>query len=330
MEQERCKVSIIIPVYNAQLFLDRCVTSVLAQTLCDTEIILVNDGSTDQSGNMCDAYAMRDTRIRVLHLQNGGPAWARNQGIRVAQGKYIGFVDADDYVDHSMFELLYETAERTRSDIYMCNYAVDQSGTVHPAVMDYEPLYLGPEIKTGVIRRYYSGDHNGLYSMCNKLFRRSFIADNSIKINEKLRRGEDAWFVFDCLKAAEVVSFIPKVLYYYYQNSASIMHSLSKDQFEKWTYSRNRLLEENKQLQLTIDWNLFYKDYLYKTVCYCREMVCRNEIALVKSVFEDATYIRALSYRAELPAHIRFLLWLTEKKHYQTAIIVYRLWSLGK
>lgn len=330
MAQAHYNVSVIIPVYNAQQFLDRCVRSVLAQTLPGVEIILVDDGSTDQSGSMCDAYAAQHTRVRVLHLENGGPARARNMGIKIAQGTYIGFVDSDDYVDPAMFERLFEMAERTGSDITMCNYEVDAAGLIRPAVMNYRSLYSGAEVKNDLLRRYYTGDHNGLYSMWNKLFRRSLIRDHSLKINEELRRGEDAWFVFDCLKAANVVSYLPEALYYYYQNSASIMHSLSRDQFEKWTYSRNKLLEENQQLQFSIDFDQFYRGYLYKTATFCREMVRRGELALVKSVFEDTFFLRAIPYRKNLPAHIRLLLWLTEKHHDRTAIMAYRLWGLRK
>ena len=96
MEQKQYSVSVIIPVYNVQQYLDRCVRSVLDQTLPDLEVILIDDGSTDQSGSMCDAYAARDARVRVLHLENGGPARARNQGIRAARGTFVGFVDSDD------------------------------------------------------------------------------------------------------------------------------------------------------------------------------------------------------------------------------------------
>lgn len=330
MEQDNYDISIIVPVYNAQLYLDRCVTSLLAQTLRVGEIILVNDGSTDQSGSICASYAARDRRVRVLHLQNGGPARARNQGIHSAKGKYIGFVDADDYVDSTMFESLFEEAERTCSDIAMCGYAMDKSGFVSQVTMDYEPLYSGTEIKSKLIRRFYSGNHNGLYSLCNKLFRRSFIINNNLVIDESMYRGEDAWFVFDCLKLANIVSFLPKALYFYYQNPASIMHSVSKDQFAKWSYSRSRLLEENRQLQFSLDLDEFYRDYLYKTVLFCREMVRCNESALVKTIMEDQVLIEAIQYRRNLPGHVRILLWLMEKKYVRIAIMAYRVWGFRK
>ena len=329
MEQGICDVSIIIPVYNVQAFFDKCICSVLEQTLQSIEIILVDDGSTDQSGILCDAYAARDERIKVIHIQNGGPARARNQGIQLARGKYIGFVDADDYVAPQMFECLYKLVEQTDSDIAICGYSIEIAGDVYPVKMDFVPLYSGKEeIKEQLIQRYYTGNNSGLYSMWNKLFRRSFLVSNNLKIDEALRRGEDAWFVFDCLKTADIVCYLPKELYFYCQNTMSIMHTLSLDQYEKWAYSRNRLLEENTHLNFRIDLDSFYRDFLYKTVNFCREMLRRNEFDFVKSIFEDPTFTRAIPYRRKLPSHVRLLLWLTQKKYYNTAIIAYRIWGL--
>lgn len=327
MDQGSCKVSIIIPVYNAHAFLIKCVDSVRKQTLRSIEIILVDDGSTDQSGSLCDDYTEKDKRIKVTHLQNGGPARARNQGMRIARGEYIGFVDADDYVAPTMFESLYELAEQTHSDITMCSYSVDVEGDIRPANVNFSPIYNGKmEIKKGLIQRYYTRNNQGLYSMWNKLFRRSFVESNDLRINENLRRGEDAWFVFDCLKNANTVSYLPEALYFYWQNNMSIMHTVSMDQYEKWTYSRSRLLDENKRFHFSIDYDLFYRDFLYNTVIFCREMIRRNELDLVKSIFADSMYIQALPHRRALPFHVRFLLWLTQKKYYNTALIAYRLW----
>ena len=99
-------ISIIIPVYNSEQYLDRCINSVLDQTHEDLELILVNDGSTDKSGEICDSFALNDERIKVIHKKNGGPSEARNVGLDMAVGQYIGFVDSDDYVAEDMYECL--------------------------------------------------------------------------------------------------------------------------------------------------------------------------------------------------------------------------------
>ena len=101
-----CEISIIVPVYKVEKYLKKCVDSILAQTFSDFELILVDDGSPDNSGRICDDYAKKDARVRVVHKQNGGLSSARNAGIEVAKGKYLGFVDSDDYIAEDMYELL--------------------------------------------------------------------------------------------------------------------------------------------------------------------------------------------------------------------------------
>ncbi|MCU5701902.1 glycosyltransferase, partial [Bacillus cereus] len=115
-------ISLIIPVYNAEKFLPRCLDSVKNQTYNDLEIILVNDGSTDYSGLICDEYAQKDKRFTVIHKENGGVSSARNIGLDVASGKYIGFVDPDDWIETNMFENLYHLIEKNKADIVACGY----------------------------------------------------------------------------------------------------------------------------------------------------------------------------------------------------------------
>ena len=110
-------ISVIIPVYNVEKFLAECVDSVLAQTYTDWEAILVDDGATDASGAMCDAYAAKDPRIRVIHRENGGLSAARNTGLKAARGEYVYFLDSDDYIEPDTLALLLETAEREQADV---------------------------------------------------------------------------------------------------------------------------------------------------------------------------------------------------------------------
>lgn len=118
------KVSIIVPIYNVEKYLDRCVQSLIHQTLKNIEIILVDDGSPDNCPAMCDEYAKQDNRIKVVHKKNAGLGMARNSGIEVATGEFVAFVDSDDYVDTSMFELLYKEALKTQADAVFCAYQI--------------------------------------------------------------------------------------------------------------------------------------------------------------------------------------------------------------
>jgi glycosyltransferase involved in cell wall biosynthesis len=115
-----CEISIIVPVYDVEKYLKKCVDSILNQTFKDFELILVDDGSPDNSGAICDQYAEKDSRVRVIHKENGGLSDARNAGIEVARGKYLGFVDSDDFVNEDMYKQLYTSIIENNADLSIC------------------------------------------------------------------------------------------------------------------------------------------------------------------------------------------------------------------
>ena len=121
-------ISVIIPVYNVDKYLERCIDSVIVQTYSNLEIILVDDGSNDDSGIICDRYAKFDDRIKVIHKKNGGVSSARNEGIKYCNGKYIGFVDSDDYIDSTMYEYLYNLLISNDADISCCDFFIINEG----------------------------------------------------------------------------------------------------------------------------------------------------------------------------------------------------------
>src|SRR5690625_3550080 len=125
------KLSIIVPIFNMEQLLPKCLDSILTQTFKGFELILVNDGSTDKSGEICDDYAHKDQRIKVIHKKNGGTSSARNAGLAVAKGDYIGFVDSDDYINKHMYETLYNSAIKHSSDIVLCSYEDVYEGQYH-------------------------------------------------------------------------------------------------------------------------------------------------------------------------------------------------------
>ena len=116
------EISIIVPVYNVEKYLTRCIDSILNQTFTDFELILVDDGSTDKSGVICDKYSKIDSRIKVIHSKNEGAAQARNYGLDIAKGKFIGFVDSDDYINRDMYQILYENINKYNCDICVCGH----------------------------------------------------------------------------------------------------------------------------------------------------------------------------------------------------------------
>ena len=150
------KLSIIVPVYNAEKYIHKFVMSILNQTFTNFELILINDGSSDNSGNICDHYASVDERIKVIHLKNSGASVARNVGVENAIGDYIGFVDSDDYIDSNMYHDLLEAAEDTNADIIKCGYRefdCDLMGRVCNFDSEYECI----RDKKTLLSRFFEG-----------------------------------------------------------------------------------------------------------------------------------------------------------------------------
>ena len=239
------KVSIIIPVYNAAPYLNRCVDSVLAQTLDDLEIILVDDGSTDGSAALCDAYAGRGAV--VLHRNHQGLSAARNAGMDVAVGEYIAFLDSDDYIDPRMYDEMYSVGRREGIDIVCCDYAQVKNGVVSRGAGPYLPA--GRIIGQEEIRRLLITEQSRsvLWFVWKSLFRRRFLADHGIRFLEE-KIIEDTPFNLEALLCAKCVWCIDKAFYYYVQTPDSLMRAKYKpdfcDQINNCYLARKRISEK--------------------------------------------------------------------------------------
>ena len=216
------EVSIVIPVYNVENYLEKCMQSVLAQTVRDFEVILVNDGSTDGSGVLCDVYAKKDERIRVIHKENGGLSDARNTGIRCAAGNYICFIDSDDYVADFFLEKRLAAAARHNADIVLFDYVfVEEDG---------RPLYRYQahlEAEQTLTLETSPTLLNTTPSACNKLYRRSLFHTREAEF-PKGRLYEDLATIPKLFSGATIV-YIDLPLYFYVNHMGSIMHRKAPD-----------------------------------------------------------------------------------------------------
>lgn len=219
------KISVIIPVYNVEAHLPKCVESVIHQTYSNLEIILVNDGSTDDSGAICDSYAKKDARIRVIHKKNGGLSDARNCGIAEAKGEYLAFVDADDYIAPDMFRIMYERIKQDVSDMAVCSFLfVNEKGEALVSENEENPISDETVDRVGAVRKleyvkkwYFSVAWNKLYSRC--LF-------DDIKFPQG-RFHEDEYIAHIIYHKCQKVSFISDTLYFYVQREGSITDTIS-------------------------------------------------------------------------------------------------------
>ena len=209
-------ISVIIPVYNVEKYLIRCVDSVVNQTYKNLEIILVNDGSTDSSGILCDKLAKNDARIKVIHKENGGLSDARNIGQQESKGVYIIFVDSDDYVHVDMINSLYEQITNENADVSICGVMNVYSNSQNPQCADTE-LYFTCE-KKEFLKEYLIGERIP-GSICNKLLKRSVANKLKFPVGKIY---EDAFYHYDLISVAEKFVVNTKPYYYYYHRGGSI------------------------------------------------------------------------------------------------------------
>lgn len=228
MKDKSSVVSIIIPIFNAQESLHNCIESILDQTYKNIEVILVNDGSTDDSKSICDYYAKSNKRIKVFHQKNAGPSSARNRGIEYATGDYIQFVDADDYLKPTMTETLVQAMIQD-IQLVICGYQSIHFSTLRK----YIPSITGIYQKTDFMQ--YIGE---LYkdillpSPCNKLYDTALINDFQLRFQENIKVGEDLLFNLAYIKMCSMIHIIDQPLYnYVIQDNQSLSRDFNKDFF---------------------------------------------------------------------------------------------------
>lgn len=216
------KISVIVPVYNVEQYLERCVDSIINQTYKNLEIILVNDGSTDNSGQLCDELARKDDRIRVIHKRNGGVSEARNVGVKEVSGEYVIFIDSDDYIDKKMFNVLYSQIKLARADVSVCGVMnIYENNNIPQARNTNEYLILNNE---GFLREYLKGERipGGIW---NKLIKSSIA--KSIEFPVGLIY-EDAYYHYELIKLARKYVVTTEPLYNYYHREGSLTEGYYK------------------------------------------------------------------------------------------------------
>lgn len=253
------KVSIIVAVFNAERTLERCIGSLVQQSLKDIEIILVDDGSTDASGSICDTYAERDIRIHAFHKANEGVSRTRQFGLEKAQGDYIIYLDSDDYVAPTMYEKLYNKAVEDNADIVNCDILrLEQGGT----------RIEGHRISSFDHVVFLDGMIDVLFgSLCNRIVRRSLFKDFQVRFNPELSFGEDKLVLVELLSRALSagrqlkISYVPEALLYY--DTTANPASLMKLDVKKKLDARLRLWEA---MGKTLDLKRFGRTYYWLLV----------------------------------------------------------------
>ena len=259
-------ISVIIPVYKVEEYLDKCVSSVIEQTYKNLEIILVDDGSPDNCPKMCDDWAKKDNRIKVIHKKNGGVSSARNIGIKESKGEWITFIDSDDWIDENFIKKLYQVSLNNKSDVVISSYyrvTNDKYEKINTSVNilnfnNYEYLIKALNPQTG-------------YGFCHmRIIKKEKI--NNFYFDEELKVTEDALFNIKLAKNIKNVSFLGEPLYYYRINNQSVVKKYDKDY-------PNKYLEGIKKIKKYIFSEYSNKDILqnyYNFVAYHVMLIAVN------------------------------------------------------
>lgn len=237
------KLSVIVPVYNAEKYLHECVDSILRQTLADLELILVDDGSTDSSPAICDDYAEADARVKVIHKSNGRAASARNAGLSIASGEYVAFVDADDWLSPDMYEKMLATD----ADVTLCDYVRFRNGEEHPFTQPnvVAGFYNKEQMRSAIYPHLVMDglEYPITISNCALLIKRSVIVDNNLSYREDILISEDAPFGSEVLYCADSFAYLKGEALYHYRMTEG---SASKTYKPWWWDSSLKINEETE------------------------------------------------------------------------------------
>lgn len=245
--ENKPKISIIIPVYNAEKFLDRCMRSVLAQPLQDCEIILVNDGSTDSSGVICRKFRDADSRVVYIEKENGGAGSARNAGMQAAHGEYLAFPDADDWFEPEMYEKLYELAESGGYDMVFSGvnyYKQTADGkTEYSRTQNLKPLAFSTQDACRAHIMDFFPTTTIFDVPWNKLYKRQIAAENNLKFPD-IRRCQDATFNIDFFNCIQSAASVDKAYYNYMENTvADVRRKFPKNEIDIVTFYYPHLID---------------------------------------------------------------------------------------
>jgi|AGTN01.3.fsa_nt_gi Glycosyltransferases involved in cell wall biogenesis len=298
-------ISVIIPVYNAEKYLKKCLDSVLNQTFKDLEIIAVDDGSSDGSPAILDDYVKKDARVKVIHKENSGVSETRNIGLSAVTGEFIAFLDSDDYIEREMYENLYKKIQEDNSDIVFCQIKRDCNGKIITLrEPNFKKLVDNPKDIKYFFYAYNADESKDVVtdvifgSVWRSLFKTDIIRKFKLSFNPELKIGEDRIFTLDYLSYVDKVSFVDKFLYFYYVNPASAMGA----RYKNYLYENNKkFFEEQKRIIDKSEMNLIDKKLSLNRIKYtlCNAVVT-NEVKYNESASSELKKIDKETFFKEL------------------------------
>mgnify|MGYP004499027325 FL=1 len=329
------KVSVIVPVYNSEKYLNKCIDSILNQTLKEIELILVNDGSTDGSMKILEKYSESDSRVVILNLKNGGPGKARNEGIKIAKGEYLSFVDSDDYIEIEFLEKLYKAAAHNKVQMIMTNYndinMFDGVRTIINHNLECGRVYDKERIKNDIISTFTKVGNYGFFNLWNKLYLREYILNLDFLIDETRDHGEDWLFNIKVFLNLNSFMALNEPLYnYIHSNSNSLMTKYRENQLELYLDGRKKIL--SLLPSDIIDYNSLNKNFIYEFSSYIiktyrnisdksKRKELLNRVVYEKEVIESCKNVDGL------PFNFKIIAFLIRNKMQALALVLYKIKS---
>lgn len=335
-------VSIIVPVYNVEKYLDRCLSSLLSQTLKNIEIILVDDGSPDRCPQLCDKYAVSHANIKVVHKQNAGLGMACNSGLEVAAGKFVAFVDSDDWVDEDMYERMFVIAEKYEADAVYSglerNDGIKATGRLpHPSSMEIFATRSGIDsLMKDMIASEPSIEVDRRIQVSAKvvLYRKEIIDKNALRFeNERQLISEDLFFNLDFLKHASKVIVIPEFFYHYFVNPSSITTNTIKDKTGSFEKLHSHIFERYDQFRDDSDFicraDRLFIGYIrsYMNLISHSKIPQKEKLKRLRKLCLCSNWkVIASRYPiASMPLKHKIILMLTLKQHVRLLLIIFNL-----
>lgn len=328
------KISIIIPVYQVEKYIKRCLDSILSQTYSNLEIILIDDGSRDMSGKICDEYAVKDSRIKVIHQDNAGVSVARNKGLDICTGDYITFVDSDDFLEPFMYEKMMEKVTEYNCDVVMCDCVKDDgvmqipyTHNIRAGFYDYDQL---KEEYYPHLLMMENVEYPATISNCLILFRREVAS--SIRYIEGVRYSEDLLFGAQLLYNAKSFYYMKGEFYYHYwMNSDSASHTFKEDKWEdyKVLYKKSsKLFRQNKQILNQSYLMLLFFLYNYAgDILECKNYNEKQKYIYLKNILNDKYVIELFNniriYELRIPLKLKIMTYIYKYKIGIKALIEY-------
>lgn len=268
------KISVIVPVYNSEKYIRSCLDSILEQTHKDLEVILIDDGSTDKSGEICDEYQKKDSRIVVFHTQNGGVSHARNLGIKKSCGDFIAFVDSDDTIKPQMYEELLSVQSEFDVDIVTSDLVIE--GKTVKNNLPENCIIDKSHILKSVLPSFTYENAIGTMAFTNKIFKKEVIKNNEIEFYEGFQFQEDLMFMINIYANTNSMYYLPKAFYEYIPHSSGLYTSYRKDGGVKFIVARRKMIELIEKYNIeNINYNNFNSAFLYNITYYIYRTIDR-------------------------------------------------------